>query len=371
MESALAVLRRRAGTIAESIVRRAPRDSIRAIFAGGSVARGAVWAAQCDGRLEIYSDIDLYVVVRSATHADGVRAAAAEAIRDTDAGEPGVRYLRGVDAGVYTHDDLRAQPLRPGTADLAARHVALCGDADSIPSFLPPEAARIAPEEALYLLENRAWDAQEPAGEDPGRRRRRRVLSLKLDIDIAASWLIVAGADASAAADPVDTLARGTPPGVSAEVAARALRAGRARDDLASFFAGTSDVEDLPMAARVGAAWRELAPHILALPGGDDEALVAKRCHEGRRTANLREFVRVAACVGLRRRHALFAGLFCAARSPRATVRVHAIAGALAHAGAQHVLATHTAHAERVTLALGFATGTLDERVRATRVAIS
>jgi hypothetical protein len=59
VESADAVLRRRAGTIAEAIVQRAPEGAVALVFAGGSVARGNPWWAVVGDRLEIYSDIDL------------------------------------------------------------------------------------------------------------------------------------------------------------------------------------------------------------------------------------------------------------------------------------------------------------------------
>ncbi|HEU4365763.1 MAG TPA: hypothetical protein VFT13_09910 [Candidatus Krumholzibacteria bacterium] len=365
------MLRSRAGAIAESIVRRAPAGAVTFIFVGGSVARGTVWAAGFDGSLEVYSDIDLYVVARSTADLPGVRAAAQAAVREPGTADPAVRYLRGVDAGVYTPADLRAQPARPGTADLAARHVVLFGDRGALPALLPPVPERIPPDEALRLLENRMWDAVASAGDDPGEGRLRRVLSLKLDLDIAAAHLIVAGATAADAAEPAAAIARGAPPGIDPGVAAAALRAARARDDLAPFLAGRPATEPESMAERVCAAWRELASRVLGMPDADAVTLVARRCNRGRRFANLREFIRVAGCVGVPTRRVLGAGPRCSERSARAALRVHPLARILAQGGGAAARDGHPAYVDRVTKALGFRSGTLDERVGTAHRAIS
>lgn len=364
MEPALAVLRRRAGTIAEAIVARAPAGAVAHIFAGGSLARGGVWAATIDGILEIYSDIDLYVVVDAPALRGAVRAAAAAVLHA--AGEvPGVRFLRGVDAGVYTRADLRAQPLRPGTADLATRHIVLHGSAPLPGDLLPGAGGAMPAAEALYLLENRSWDTRDGAEPGTPAARLECVRALKTDLDVAAAYMIVAGCDPCAVADPAASLGAGELPGVPPDVRAAALRALAAREDPGAFLAGA------PVGggalATVCRAWLDLAPRVLDAPGAAPGDLLARRCNAGHRMDNAREFVRVAGCAGIGRVRALGGALRCSARSPRTTLRVHAIAQALA--GVEWD--AHAAHAARVTAALGFGAGTLDERVRRAQRALA
>ena len=351
MDSPVVLLRRRAGAIAESIVRQAPAGSIALIFAGGSVARGAVWGASVADCLEIYSDIDLYVVVAAPEHTASVRAAARAVLRDLASSEPGVRYLRGADVGVYTREDLRAQPVRPGTADLAALHLPLYGDAGRIAGMVPEAGGRMDPAEALYLLENRAWDADEPDATDPAVHRLRRVLSLKLDMDIATAHGIALGL-----ADP--------------RVEAAAARAIHARDNLASFFDNAAAADAEPPIVRACNAWRELAPRVLALPAADGAALVAARCAQGRWIENSRENAQAVRGAGRSRVQAIIGGVRCAQRSARATVRGHAIARALVRVEPAGSMRSHLTHLEHVTAALGFRDGTLDDRARAARRAL-
>jgi hypothetical protein len=338
------------------------------IFAGGSLARGAPWAAELDGKLEVYSDIDLYVVVEDVAFMDGVRAAVRAAIRQEEVEEGGVRFLRGVDAGVYTREDLRAQPVRPGTADLGSRHLLLHGDEKAVQALLARPQAML-PGEALYLLENRAWDAWRTDDSDPARARLSRVMSLKLDLDIAAACMIVDGADAASVSDPASMLRAGSLPGLDPAVRDAGLRAADARDDLGVFLQNARDEE--PCMARVCRAWLALAPRVMNDTGAGAAALLARRCRVGKRADNLREFVRVAGCVGISRVGALAHAAGCSARSPRAALRLHPLARAFAESGGEEVAREHIAYVERVTSALGFVTGPLDDRVRAAHVAIS
>jgi hypothetical protein len=366
VESAVAVLRRRAVAIADAIVRRAPAGSVALVFAGGSLGRGRVWAARVGERLEVYSDIDLYVVVSEPTHADAVRRAAREAVAAAGSGEEPVLYLRGVDAGVYTETDLRAQPRRPGTVDLAAHHLPLFGDAARIAALLP-HAGPIPAGEALYLLENRAWDAAAVPGADAAERRLARVLSLKADLDIACAHLILDGAPADAVADPARAIAAGAAADIDGSVRTAAARAAAARSDLTAFLALPPQDGDGDVLLRVCRAWLSLAPRVLQRPAADAGALVALRCARGRVLPNLREFVRSARGRGMSRAAALAAGAACSARSPLTTLRVHALVRGLE----RHRLIPasawdgHRAHVERVTAAFGFQGGDLDARARA------
>ena len=100
--SALEIQRSRASAMALELVKRSPQDAIACIFAGGSLARGEVWCARIDDELEVYSDVDLYVVVSE----EGLAAVRSAAAAITTPGVSGVRFLRSPDIGVYTRGDL-------------------------------------------------------------------------------------------------------------------------------------------------------------------------------------------------------------------------------------------------------------------------
>jgi hypothetical protein len=74
---ALDMQRERALAIARELAARAPEGAIATIFAGGSLGRGEVWSADVDGRTEVYSDVDLYVVARAPSDVIGIRSVAA------------------------------------------------------------------------------------------------------------------------------------------------------------------------------------------------------------------------------------------------------------------------------------------------------
>ncbi|HEX5133630.1 MAG TPA: hypothetical protein VFX92_14240 [Candidatus Krumholzibacteria bacterium] len=363
------MLRRRAGTIAAQLLRDAPAGAITGIFAGGSVARGEVWAAEVAGVHEIYSDIDLYVLVADGASLEAVRRVmrAATALPADDGGN--VRFVRSVDAGVYTPADLRAQPMRPGTVDLRARRLVLAGDPAAIDACLPAPLPPAA-EEALYLLENRAWDAlAAPPSTDTGRRAW-KVFAYKVDLDIAAAHLIASGAGAEAVADPVTALAGSAGEHVPPDVAGRARVAAAARAQLNAALAN-DDVIARPPLERLCAAWQRLAPGILGAAAGAD--LIAIRCAAGRRFRNLREFVRVASSRGMPRGVAVAGAVPRISRASRSVLRVHALVRGLERAQLvdDAALRAHLAQVEAVTRLLGFGGGALDERARVAHDAIS
>jgi hypothetical protein len=268
--------------------------------------------------------------------------------------------LRGIDAGVYTPEDLRAQPARPGTADLVARHLLLWGDPLRADAVLPPAARDIDPSEALYLLENRAWDVAGAASTDAAQRRLQQVLALKATLDIAAAHHIVAGADPAWVSDPAAALAAGHAKGLPPAVAEAAARAGRWRvspDGAAA--------EDAAVALeRICGAWISLAGRVLDIPDASVRQLVAQRCETGWRFANLREFVRMARARGMSRATGLARGLACSGSAPRATVRVHALVRGFMRRADPAQWRQHTTRVERITAALGILSGSLDERAR-------
>src|SRR5262245_64714680 len=101
MKPAIEIMRERAAAAVRDLMARVPAGSVRAVFAGGSVGRGEVWSASRDGTLEIFSDIDLYVVVADDADASLVRRAGSDAAAAVPAASDGVVFRRGVDVGVY------------------------------------------------------------------------------------------------------------------------------------------------------------------------------------------------------------------------------------------------------------------------------
>ena len=370
MSSALDIQQERARAITRELVARAPAGSIACIFAGGSLGRGEVWAAEFDGTLDVYSDIDLYVIATPGAAVLELRRVASALV--SLPAPDGVRFQRGADIGVYTPADLAAQPLRPGTAELDTRHLLLFGD-DSIARALPGrEAARIPVEEALYLLENRALElSAAPAGAGP---EGRLVLAqaLKARLDVYAAHAIVAGTFAPTLAERARRFSSETPSTLDDAAREQVAAAFEAASDIGSWMRTRDAATERETAlAAVVDAWRTLAPRVLRLPASPAE-LVARRCRAGDMVANGQEIVRIRHATGASLLRAASALPRLAALSPVAALRIDALARILAAAsGADNDMASHFAYVDRLTQHFGFTNGTPDERVRRMYAAIS
>jgi hypothetical protein len=361
LDAAVELLRRRAATIASGIERTVPAGAVAGVFAGGSVARESVWAATVDGVLEIYSDVDLYVVLARDRDAATVRAAAARVVAELPREADGAVFLRRDDVGVYPCSDLRAQPARPGTADLATHRVMISGDEAACAACLAGMPEQLPSGEALYLLENRAWDVWRTGVVDERSARLARVRSLKLSLDIAAAHAIVSGLPASLISDIARTIDRDEWAAVPAGVLERARKAVAAREDLARELASTPVADDDPI--RLANAWREIAAATLG--GGDGTTrLLDQRTHTGARFRNARQFVRVARRSGMTRAAALRAALKAATDDPVTTVRLYPMVGFLERAGhlTDEACARQHARIEAIVTALGVSGRDLDER---------
>ena len=171
--------------------------SCLALIVSGSHARGdAVWAAPA-GRPVSLSDLDLYAVVPG-------RAARRAARRRAAAGRTGLaRRLEALGlAGAFevaflTPRDLATLPARPGTLELKRHGRVLTGD----PAWLarvPDWSARdVSAEEALLLLENRAFELLDawPGHDREGNLARlaARHAVLKTALDLAGVACLAAG----------------------------------------------------------------------------------------------------------------------------------------------------------------------------------
>jgi hypothetical protein len=374
--SALDMQRRRASAIARELVDRAPAGSILAIFAGGSLGRGEVWSARADDRLEVYSDIDLYVVVAGPGAGRAVRTAA-KAVGD-GAGPPGgdeVVFLRAPEFGVYTREDLRAQPVRPGTVDLAVHHVVLHGDPELARTLPRADPARIARDEALYLLENRVAELSALDPGAPGAAgRQNRVAALKARLDVHAAHLIVRGEFVPTRSERAARFA-----------ADPSTFEPHARDDMARAYRAAAELErwiveaDAPgeIARALGAlrrAWLDLAPKVLAASADAAPArLLARRCREGARVANARELWRLRRAAGTPLHRVLPALPGLARFSPRTALRVDALVRCLRAGGEIDArdASAHERYADALTRCFGFTAGPPEVRARTMHGVIS
>ena len=366
--------RARAGAIARELVAQSPRGSIACIFAGGSFGRGEVWAAEIAGQLEVYSDLDIYVVARDTGSVAAV-SAAAPGVSSRAPAIDGVRFLRAPDIGVYALPDLRAQPLRPGTIALAVHHVHLYGD-DSIPQSLPAhDAERIPAEEALYLLENRLAELAAPPDErDASGARMESIRALKAMLDVHAAHAIVAGSFVPTFQARAQCFAT-DPPATLDDVARDDIAAAyRAAGDLAALLGASDPRREREVARRsLARAWRRLAPLVPETAGAVGvAAMLGRRERLGMRPANAREVVRLRRRTGMPAWRALAAAAFLSRRSPVRALRLDALAREL-HAEGELDGAAFTAHQrylDRLTRTFGFG-GELEKRVRSMHAVIS
>lgn len=357
MKPAIEIMRERAAAVARDLVTRVPAASIRAVFAGGSVGRGEVWSASHDGILEIFSDIDLYVVIADDADVALVRRAGDEAVRALPASRDAVVFRRGVDVGVYRLHDLLAQPVRPGTVDLAEHHLWLFGDRAVVAGLAAALSRPMARAEALYLLENRAWDVLD------GRAEASLATAAKVVLDVLAAHLIAEGRfaptyDARRAADLAQPVRFASS---AARVAVEAAERFRRGDQT-----GTALEDAL---ALVTEAWCSLGASIVFGAGGTvaPVQLLSARCARGRRLSNYREFVRLRHRMGLSKFGAALAGLRFTALSPQAALRTHAIARGLIESQYldARAVAFHSGYVARLSAQLTPGEATLDGRARA------
>jgi hypothetical protein len=361
MKPAIEIMRERAAVAVRDLVARVPAASIRAVFAGGSVGRGEVWSASRDGFLEIFSDIDLYVVIADDADVALVRRAGHEAVRALPAASDGVAFRRGVDVGVYRLDDLLAQPVRPGTIDLAEHHLWLFGDRSLLASLAGAWSRPMERAEALYLLENRAWDLLD------GRAEESLATAAKATLDVLAAHLIAEGRfaptyDARRAADLAQPVRFASRAARAAVDAAERFR----RGDQVGAPAPTALADAL---ALVTEAWCSLGTSIVFGDGHTEDPvpLLSARCARGRYFSNYREFVRWRHRMGRSKFSAALAGLRFTALSPQAALRTHAIVRGLMESQRldARTVAFHASYVARLSAQLAPGEATLDRRARA------
>jgi hypothetical protein len=353
---------------------------IRSVFVGGSVAVGEALVYRAADTWEVYSDVDLYVVVDDTIDLEEARWKAREIGSAAPLSGAGYRFYRRPDIGVYTFEDLARQPARPGTAGLDRNHRMCYGD-ESVPiSAARRIGSRIPDQEALYLLENRLGELAdvERAFGKPGSgvsSGYRSFVLCKTAMDAAGASLIVRG----------DYSPRRSQRFAKLSSLARSAESDRAwsENDLDIVRRCGERLNELPVAGWGDADPGGGADKIVSLvldrwkciaddyyggePAGWDDR-VLRRCGTGEYLGNFRQFRALNARCGFKKRGAIAAGVHLSRYSPVDALRLGALMDYLTrHAEGQpdvdRLESSLGSFLERLTNECGFTDGSLSERV--------
>lgn len=357
------------------------KDDVLAVFTGGSVARGEVSYRLCDGGVDIYSDVDLYVVVGDDVSLEDARNRSREAVSGVPLVGDGYRFFRSPDIGVYSFADLAAQPARPGTVGLDENHVMLYGDSD-----IPVRAAArigsdIAVEEALYLLENRLIEL----AEFQSARRRQSTAATndgyyafvvcKTGLDVATAALVARGMYTPHRAEGVqwltdskDTLE--TDANWTSQRLGVVTRCAEAIARMPSADWSHGVLADGAVGAVVSAAltqWNRIAARSMNVSPPKWSKMVLTRCYIGDYINNLRKFRAMNTRCRFKQRGALAAGIHLSRYSPLDALRLSGLTEYLSgepgiETEVETLKQTLGAFLDRLTRECGFVDGSLAER---------
>jgi hypothetical protein len=356
------------------------RDNVRSVFLGGSVAGGEASYCVAEDGLEVYSDVDLYVVVGEGVEAETARQRARRAAAGVPLAGDGYRFCRAPDIGVYTIGDLSSQPARPGTVGLDTKHRMLFGDPD-VPVIASKKIGiDIARAEALYLLENRLnelaslEDTRRRTG-PRGNEREDRYFAFvlcKTGLDVGTASLVFRGEYSPKRADR------------------RAKLAALSEDPDSEWYGDRFDIlrgcgdalermpspdwsESVPGDGTAGAVvalalseWKRIAAALYPRARGDWCNLVLRRCRTGEYANNYRQFRAMNARCGFKRR-GVVAGIHLSRYSPADALRLSALVeylqrDAAGRPGVDRLVQTLGPFLDRLTRVCGFSQGSLAER---------
>jgi predicted nucleotidyltransferase len=331
-----------AETAVERILHALKKDPVLAIFISGSVARGRIACFDTGDRLEIFSDLDLSVIVPNRSHWEDCRRRVRAAVAKVSLAGEGFKIFRPLDVGVYTLDDLNRQPVRPGTVDIATNHRLLYGN-PAVPAALSSFAgAPMDPGEAMYLLENRMLERAEMFGErpsllSPGDERYLVYTALKAGLDAGAALLIYSNRFSTDQTEWPERLreASGAPDSSSLFPESGLESIERFLDalwNLQSFMKRPecSYTTEWERAERlILAVWFNIAARVYPGEPTDWVRLVPARCRRGQPLANLREFRLLARRQGIGSLPAVQRGLSCRQLSPLTAMRLSGLVQAV------------------------------------------
>ena len=366
--------------VVERVLAAVGEQNVRSVFVAGSVAGGDASCRVDEGMVEVYSDVDLYVVVADGTDLETARSGAREAAAGAPLEGPGYHICSGPDVGVYTFDDLAAQPARPGTVGLGRYHRVVFGDGDLVGRASERIGEDIASEEALYLLENRlgelaAMRDDAASGNAPlcGKRFHTFVLC-KTGLDVASAGLIDRGRFhplrrerlgrfeslvEDSGDDPV------WDPGEIAVV--RDCRDRLDRLPSPDWDAGFDAAAEETVVAAVLSQWKTIAAKTLGGHPDDWCDLVLRRCHTGDYIGNFRQFRAMNTRCGFKRRGGPAAGVHLSRYSAADALRLSALTDFLSRSASVRpdigrLIATLGPYLDRLTGGCGFTEGSLAQR---------
>jgi hypothetical protein len=279
-------------------------DVVRAIFVSGSVVRLETAWFNRGGTYEIYSDVDIFVVVEDDAAWEESRRLARRAIDDIERVREAFELIRPIDVGVFVLSDLLAQPARPGTVDIARSHYLLYGDAEIPKMMAHISSASIDPSEGLYLLENRMIEKAElferiHVDDHESLKRYAVYAAHKTCVDVGTAALIVAKRYCS---EPVAR--RKTLRVITGDTAGDCLLTGQ---DLTCIEKSVQAIKRIQRGQKMDkkpydSVWLDIEPFILQLwrrlsarvlktdEDADWSTLISKRCQQGDTLNNIRSF---------------------------------------------------------------------------------
>ena len=291
-----------AGRIVDTVLGCLGDGEVQSIFVSGGFARNDIAAFRRAEFIEIYSDLDVYVILRHPRDLDRARRRVARQVAALPRETGTYRIFPEPDVGVYSEEDFRKQKTRPGTVEIIDGHVVLHG------SKKTPEWARgfvasaIDSPEALYLLENRFAEIAELSGrvergESDGFRRYFHYVILKSGVDAVTAVLIVLRLFHPSRAERMKTFrdvrSRGEARGFLPEDAVACVERcyegvsnlqGTLEDERGRSAALRRDVESMLLAV-----WKTIAGRLSSVETGEWSDLLDWRCKAGRWAGNIRE----------------------------------------------------------------------------------
>jgi len=365
LNSTLSTVAARADSLAQAILGAVGADDIVSIFAGGSAASGDIAAYDTGERIEIYSDIDLYVVVRDGCGEDTIRdrvmdvVAAFDDVRDSGR----ALFVAPSDVGVYAESDIVALVPRPGTVCLHGARVLFGGE--DVVRAAPNDASSIEPYEALYLIENRMTEmAVVDERRDAVGKRYAAYYALKLCADVGIALLVADRRFSCSPEERKEALASAgsivAPEDMSTIVSAHA-----ARRDLQSAFAAGSMPDVASAKSLALSAWIAIARHTEVAESGNWIDAMERRCRKGKAADNLREFVALRSRQGHGKLSSFRMAVGLGGYSPVSALRMSALARLASVGGGENArrLEEIDEFVGRLTRRCGFGDGTLSERV--------
>ena len=390
--------------IRDSILAALGEDNVLSMFVIGSVARGEAVTFAASNALEVYSDLDLCVVVSDDRDPDASKRLARQCVLDVPLVGEGYVFFSPPDVGVFSHADLMAQRPRPGTVEISASHVLLHGDGKIPNRVYDAIGGDIPADEALYLIENRlnelaevadrlesepdteeSADGGAPPAEEASTSRSRAGLSryaayvaLKSGLDLASASLIALGRYHISAKERMKLfldeesqaeLAAFAPEDMGACVEDSRKSLARLKKFLTSEDANFAEAHSRVENA-LTQLWKGIAQRIYADENAGWDDLIARRCGAGMRDANVRQFLLLGRRMALPRAATYARAIQLAFLSPLETMRLAGLVEAvLTHRGdelrPEQIEHTYTRILEGLSHAFHYSDGNLFQRGRA------